>query len=245
MPVQKITRENVVEAAKSIVRCGHEPTLAEVRTYLGNCDSQTTLHKYLKEWKRNCLKSAINAGTDLVPPQIVQQEKRILEQALRQQRHQNEQYSDVLIKAEKELLLLKTENQGLKEENLQLQNELRNISSTKNRLEILYQEIKAERDTLYAKEMAEKNRLIEGLQEELKMVNQQAITELRSAGYEHDNAVIQEKVKIINLQEKIIKLGEENRRLLEELKQERQLYFELKLQTCQKLAKDREEADLE
>lgn len=55
------------------------------------------------------------------------------------------------------------------------------------------------------------------LQEELKAINLQALKEIRDMGYDRDEAIMQEKVKIINLQEKIIKLTEENKSYAAEL----------------------------
>jgi len=211
MPKKIISKQKVIQAAQSIAENGKSPTLSAVRLKLGNQGSLSTIHKYLKEWKENCFKQISNVGGSSKELTTVIEEKRTVEQLLRQQKLKNEQLSQELIQSEKALLQLKAESQDLEKANILLKNELKELSLQRDHLETLYQEIKAERKALYDRELAEKNRLIEGLQEELKMANQQAITKVREMGYERDDAVMQEKVKIINLQEKSLKLTEDNR----------------------------------
>jgi len=241
MSYKKVTKKDVFKVASSIVEKGYDPTLANVRHFLGERGSQTTLHKYLKEWKQQCFKSALGEERGLGKSQVLVEEKRVLEQVLHQQKIQNEQYSKELIKAEKAILQLKMENQSLQKEIPRLQDELKEMSSLKNHFESLYETIKEERAAVYERELGEKNRFIEALQEELKSVNQQAIIELRNAGYDRDDAVMQEKVTIINLQEKIIRLTEENKWLFNDLNKAKSLnnqttrkleFYDKMLQEC-------------
>ena len=231
MPIQKVTQETVIAAAKALVDQGQEPTLARVRAYLGNCGSQTTLHKYLKKWKQACLKSSLYPAGEGSASISILEEKRTLEQRLQQQSLQSEQYAKELIQAEKSLMAYKLENQALKKENNQLQSELKEALALQNHFESLCGTIQEEREAFYNKELGEKNRLILLLQEELKAINLQALTEIREMGYNRDDAIMQEKVKIINLQEKIIKITEENKASLVELNKIKGAYQKL-LRQC-------------
>jgi hypothetical protein len=54
MQKQIITKQKIFEAAKVIAHLDKEPTIANVREHIAFTGSQTTLHKYLKEWKLKC-----------------------------------------------------------------------------------------------------------------------------------------------------------------------------------------------
>ena len=51
MQKQRITKQKIFDAAKVIAHMDKEPTIASVREHLAFTGSETTLHKYLKEWK--------------------------------------------------------------------------------------------------------------------------------------------------------------------------------------------------
>ncbi|MCW1908592.1 MAG: DNA-binding protein [Candidatus Saccharibacteria bacterium] len=53
-----ITRQEVFAAANMLAAQGDMPSILSVRKALGNRGSESTLQKYLKEWKANLLASA-------------------------------------------------------------------------------------------------------------------------------------------------------------------------------------------
>jgi hypothetical protein len=240
MPKKVISKQKVIQAAQSLVENGENPTLAAVRLKLGNQGSLSTIHKHLKQWKDNCFKQIPMEHGSSEQLLAVIENKRILEQAIHQQSAQNEQYSQELIKAERAVLQLKMENQNIQMECSKLRDELKEVISLKKQFENLYHAIKEERHDTYERELGEKNRFIEALQEELKNVNSQAIVEIRNLGYERDDAVMQEKVTIINLQEKIIRITEENKELSEALSKAKALHIETakKLSFTQKMLQE-------
>ncbi len=50
-----VTRDEVYKAANEISGCGEMPSIKMVRTFLGDRGSESTLQKYLKEWKQELL----------------------------------------------------------------------------------------------------------------------------------------------------------------------------------------------
>lgn len=217
MPKKIISEQQVIDAAKSLTENGVSPTLAAVRERLGRRGSQSTIHKYLKRWKQDCFNQTTMEGDPGERVDRLLEEKRILEQVLNQQKSHSEQYARELMNTEKAVLKLKEQNQQLTLDNSNLQTELKEVTALKNTFELLCQEIQAERGIIFEKLTGEKDRLIDELREEIKVINQQAITEVRNVSYDGHEALMQEKVKMINLQEKVIRLTEQSKQLAIEL----------------------------
>ena len=105
-------------------------------------------------------------------------------------------------------MILKEQYKFSQEERSTLETKLKEMTSLKNSFEMLYQELKHERDIIFEKVMSEKNKLIDELREELKAVNEQALSEVKKVSCNGHDALMLEKVNLINAQEMIIRLTE-------------------------------------
>ena len=136
------------------------------------------------------------------------EDNRLLVKALAEQKAQLERYSKELIQSEKALMKLKGQCKLLQDECSTLKAELKDMTNLKNSFETLYQGLTLERDAIFEKVMAEKNCLINELREELKAVNEQALTEVKTVSCNAHDELMLEKVNLINTQQKIIILTE-------------------------------------
>ncbi len=57
-----VTKVEVYKAANDIAACGEMPSIKMVRTFLGDRGSESTLQKYLKEWKLELLQRGTHSG---------------------------------------------------------------------------------------------------------------------------------------------------------------------------------------
>ncbi len=210
---KRITQQAVFEAAEAVIAAGRFPKLSDIRLALGNKGSQTTLHKYFTQWKLKRFQKPDNEDSI----QDLLNEKQLLGKAFSQQKVQIERYCNELIQAEKSLIQLKEQNQQLREELSNTQLSLKKMTDIKTSFEQLYQELKLERDTVFEKVTAEKNQLIAELQEELRSINQRALEEIKTVSCEGHDALMLEKVHLINSQEKNIRLTEQVNQLTKEL----------------------------
>lgn len=223
MPRVGITSKEVFEAAKILAAQSQIPTQETVRTYLGR-GSKGTIHKYLKQWKQSCFKQVQPKG-DLVEPAIgLIEEKNTLIQCLEQQKMKLEYYTKELISAEKRLLSLQEQNQQLIAEKEKLQEELKETAASKNSFEKLYEEIKAERGIMKHSLLNEKDRQIEALRQELRESHRHSLEQIKDLGYAGDEALIQEKVKVVQLEDKLGGLSKKVKSLEAELQMARDKY---------------------
>lgn len=206
----KISKIDVTKAADLIAARGEIPTIDLVRVELQGRGSETTIHNYLKEWKKSKLLAKLgstiaNHNQEL----ILIEEKRSLEEALQQQMIKNENYAQELIQAEKMIVALKEENHKLQVINQALKLELKDATAVKATLAQVNQEIQHKIELNNNQIITQQQQLIIELQAELKELNvksMQAMQELSSSSHE---VLMQEKVNSINLQAKIDSLSQE------------------------------------
>lgn len=163
---RSITKQKVFNAAKSIALKGLEPTIANVREYLAFTGSQTTLHKYLKEWKLKCFQAyGIHGSLDLEQKDLatLRTEKQILETTIEKIKEQNKIVALEFAKTEKlnveltqKLTQVTTQLNLLKKSHDELQ-------TTQEHMKQMYQELKEERNILIAKMERDKDQLIHSL----------------------------------------------------------------------------------
>ncbi len=79
-----ITFEKVVEAAETIQAKGENPTIDRVRSFLGGTGSNTTIGKYLHNW-RNQLVHTSSVGSSSTPPDPVQMAVKRVWQQIREE----------------------------------------------------------------------------------------------------------------------------------------------------------------
>jgi len=208
-----LNKKGVFEAANRLAAALKMPTIKDLRAELGGSGSETTLHKYLNQWKIALLKMAHNLENDSVPDNeklgISKEKKKTLEQAFKDQLSEKKILSVELIKSEKENLNLKVQNQHL-EKDLKVMTEEHKILTVKcEHLEKLCQAITQERQAMATAVLCDQNQKIEALQQELRQINKDSLEQIKKMGFEGDDAIIREKVKTINLEDKVHTLTEQ------------------------------------
>lgn len=225
---KKITQKAVFEAAKTIVREGREPTLAILRDYLGS-GSQSTLHKYLKEWKKACFEQGLKEQNNtVVDHQALIQKNRQLEIQFNKQLEQNKILSHDLLTAERELAKVKElyENQT---QEIQLLREQHSVLAKEHeQILAVYEAMCRERETAIEKVLADKNQLIEALRAELQETHKENLEQTRNWSYQQDETLMQEKVKSLNFQEQVKTLREALKQTAIELEKEKNIVEPLK-----------------
>lgn len=198
-----VSQDVVFNAATKIAADGIMPTTASIRAELRR-GSETTLHKYLQEWKTLLLKHAGRIGQSAALPLL--DENKVLRQNLEQLSQNLASYTNELQDLEIANTKLKNENSMLKQEVSQhlatiamLQAQLLNLQATVEHNSSEYQQ------TL-DKIIAEKNQTIQSLQEEMRQAQVDAIEKIRDYSFKEHDLLIQERVKIINLQAEVVRL---------------------------------------
>ena len=202
----KITKLEVEQAANLIVERGEIPTIAAIRVELKGRGSETTIHNYLKEWK----KARLLQPAKLIPQSIdLLEENRNLTQTLAKQAAQNEYYANELINAEKIIIELKEEVSQLQKNEQELQLNLTTITARFKTLDEAYGQLITELDLTKEKTIIKQQQTIAELQEEIKEINAKSIAAIREIISTHHDLVMQEKIQIINLQAKVEELNKQ------------------------------------
>lgn len=199
-----VTKTDVYTAANFIASSGEIPTIAAVRGALGGRGSETTILNFLQVWKKERLLHShvsvvVAEGTQL----DLNEENRQLRQALKQQMAHNEHYAEELINAEKAVVKLQSENQQLQVSNKQLQEKLIEVTNLKDLLATLCHELKTTFSNDLDKILNDKNKVIDQLQQEIRDLNQISIQTVRQTSSDAHDLLMQEKVKTLNLEEKV------------------------------------------
>jgi chromosome segregation ATPase len=208
----RITKQKVFDTAKYIALKGIEPTTANVREYLAFTGSQTTLHKYLKEWKLKCFQSyGINGSLDLEQKDLAtfKAEKQTLETTITKMEEHNKIVALEFAKTEKLNVELTQKLTHVTTQFHLLEKSQDELKTTQEYMEQMYKELKEERNILIAKMERDKDQLINSLREELKQSHQASLKEITDVSYNGHDALMQEKVKTINLEEKVKSLTED------------------------------------
>ena len=219
MMCSRITRQKVFKAAKVIALKGKEPTLADVRAYFAGCGSQTTIHKYLKEWKLKCFQAS-GVDSDFTTGEGVTEltaAKEALVLTVAKLQEQNQVISNELIKTERKNIEL---NHSVTQQAQQLQlleKQYKEAEQRAQQLAELNQNIKAERDTALDKITKKQDKLIDSLREELKQSHQASLAQIKETSFNSHDVLMQEKVITINLQEQVKTLNAKVAELKQEL----------------------------
>ena len=231
MQKQRITKQKIFDAAKVIAHMDKEPTIASVREHLAFTGSETTLHKYLKEWKLKCfqlyesnhIKSV--EQKDFADLQIKNQE---LTETIAKLEEHNKIVAAEFAKTERKNVDLNQSVVKLEDKLTLLEKELDDLKKDKEHLDNLYQNLKEEREVLLGRMEKDKDQLIASLREELRQTNQTSLEKIQDVSYNGHELLMQEKVKTINLEEKIKSLAEDQTRLQQELDNANQVLSPLK-----------------
>ena len=213
MPKKIISKQKIIDAAKILAASDRNPTLAAVRKQLNYHGSNSTIHKYLKEWKKSCFEQGnINTTVNLKNKKSIEElveRKHDLEKTLQKQTTQTKHYVQELINSEKANIALKEENHQLQITNQELKLRLTAAEATNNNLLQTTQEINNRLDINDNKIIQSMQQTIDDLRVELKTLNETSLTAIRETSNKAHETLMQEKVTSINLQTKIDSLHKE------------------------------------
>ena len=243
MQKPRINKQKIFDAAKAIARLNKEPTVANIREYLAFTGSQTTLHKYLREWKIKCFKaSEANHINELERKDFtrLQEENQTLKATIGKMEEHNKIVANEFAKTERKNTEL-TQNLAKVETQLNLlEKEHGELKKDKQDAETLCREVKEERDVLLDRMERDKDQLIASLREELRQTHQADLEKIQHVSYSGHEFLMQEKVKSMNLEEKVKDLTENLNSLQQELTNANRVVEPLRIQIkeLQKLIAD-------
>lgn len=223
MPRKSVTKTEVIKAANAIAARQEIPTIMAVRKFLGGVGSETTLHKYLKIWKKEKLLQVVAPETSDTNDVDIKTKLVEFRQIIASQQQQNEILSQEALTLNRENTKLATIHKQLELELISVQAKLKEIMQERDKFQALYEAITAERNLIENYIVAEKNQQIAKLQEELTMLHQKSLELVRTIGYDGHMALIEEKVKTINSQTKIDELTVKIANVTLELQQTKEL----------------------
>lgn len=230
---RRINKQIVFDAAKVIAHLNKEPTTTNVREYLSFTGSQTTLHKYLKEWRLKCFQAYDHNNVSTLEHQEgakLQEENRSLAATIGKMEEHNTIVAGEFAKTEKKNIEL-TQRVKQLDTKLHLEEEqLAGLKKDNGHLDNLYRELKEERAILLGKMEQDKDRLIASLREELKQTHQANLQKIQDVSYYGHDILMQEKVKAMNLEERIKALTEGMGKLQQELSNAKTVVEPLKYQ---------------
>jgi len=231
MQKQRINKQKIFDAANVIAHLDKEPTTANIREHLMFTGSQTTLHKYLKEWKLKCFQMyEPNYVKSIEQKDLIElQEKN---QALMVIVEKMEEHNKIVVaefaKTERKNVDLTQGLVKLEDKLALLEKEFDDLKKDKEYLDSLYRNLKEEREVLLGRMERDKDQLIASLREELHQTHQASLEKIQDVSYHGHELLMQEKVKTINLEDKVKFLIEDQTRRQRELDNANQVVSPLK-----------------
>ena len=206
-----ITKQQISKTAKEILNTGELPTATKIRAILMT-GSLGTIQKYLKEWKKNCFDSSnYNSSLNLDiynqknNDELLEKQK-TLEQTLNKQISKNEYYASELINVEKTIIKQTETNQQLQTTVQKLQNDLDSATKKKEALKYCYQKLTEAVASNHDITILQQEKTIESLRQEIQTINQTSFNAVQQVSFAGHDALLQEKVKTLNLEEKVKEL---------------------------------------
>lgn len=198
-----ITQVDVFAVATEIAMDGKMPTIASIRQKL-HAGSETTILKHLQNWKVLLLKNAARIGQSGTLPLL--DENKVLRQNL-------EELTASLANYASQLQKLELANGNLSGENTVLKNECQQqtltIASLQAKVETLEQAMEQGAQgnlQIINTLITDKNHMLASLQEEMRQTQVDAIEKMRESSFKEHDLLIQERVKILNLQTELARL---------------------------------------
>ena len=183
-----VTKEEILQAAEELQAANENPTIKAIRQHLGH-GSNTTIHKYLSQWKRLKQDKLENNKKDSLEQKLDDSK-----QQLKQQQRQNQQLTKELLVLERKLVI--TENQ-LKETTLCFTKQTEAYQQLQLNLEAaekLNEEIKAERQHAFDQLLHQQQQLITQFQQDVKQINQECLEKVSDLNIKNQDAWLEEKV---------------------------------------------------
>lgn len=220
MQKNRTNKQKIFDAAKVIAHLDKEPTTTNVREYLAFTGSQTTLHKYLKEWRLKCFQAYQGNDTSDIEPQEIatlRTENQALTATIAQIQEHNKIVVNEFAKTEKKNVEQTQSLTQLKTQLKLLEEKYSELKKDKEHSDNLYKELKEEREILLGRMEKDKDWLIASLREELSQTHQTNLQKIQDVSYSGHDLLMHEKVKTMNLEEKVQSLTEDIARLKQEL----------------------------
>jgi chromosome segregation ATPase len=231
MQKQRISKQKIFDAAKVIAHLDKEPTTTNVRYYLAFTGSQTTLHKYLKEWRLKCFQAYRDNYDDTMEQKDISQlqaENQELAAIIGKMEEHNKIVAGEFAKTERKNIELTQKVTQLENQVYLLEKELDELKKAKEHINNLYSELKEEREVVLGKMERDKDQLIASLRKELQETHQANLAKIQDVSYHGHELLMQEKVKSMNLEERVKFLIEDTTRLQQELNSANQIVSPLK-----------------
>jgi len=206
--LKKISKQAVIQVVEKLVLANSIPTVAAIRSQL-NGGSETTIHKYLSEWKRQCFAKMVidsNRQSNILIDQELIEVHRALKLELQKQLSHNETYAKELINAETTIIQLTETNQQLQATVQKLQNVLDLVTKEKVVLDDCYQKLTEAVASNRDDTILQQEQTIESLRQEIQTINQTSFNAVQQVSFAGHDALLQEKVKTLNLEEKVKEL---------------------------------------
>ena len=220
MQKQRIEKQKIFNAAKVMAHLGKEPTTTNIREHLAFTGSQTTLHKYLKQWRLKCFKAYQGNDTNDVEPQEIaklQAENQSLTTTIAQMEEHNKIVANEFAKTENKNIELTQALTQLEAQLKLLEEKCSELKKDKEHTDNLYKELKEEREILLGRMEQDKDRLIASLHEELSQTHRINLQKIQNVSYKGHDLLMHEKVKTMNLEEKVQSLTGDITKLQQEL----------------------------
>ena len=203
-----ISKQQIIQVAESLVLANCMPTVTAIRTQL-NSGSETTIHKYLSQWKWQCFTKMVNGSKEQSSISVDQElieSHRTLKLELQKQISHNEIYASELINAETTIIKLTATNQQLQTTIQKLQNDLDSAIKEKEILKDCYQKLTEAVASNRDDTILQQEKTIESLRQEIQTINQTSFNAVQQVSFAGHDALLQEKVKTLNLEEKVKEL---------------------------------------
>ena len=202
-----LSKQRIFDVAKEIAAKNQLPTARKIRAILAT-GSITTIQKYLQEWKKQCFKQVYgenNIVSSNLETNLIEKYK-VLKLELQKQLSHNETYAQELMRAETTLIKLTETNQQLNITVSKLQNDLDTVTKEKVILEDCYQKLTKEIVSNRDATILQQEQTIESLRQEIQTINQTSFNAIQQVSFAGHDALLQEKVKTLNLAEKVKEL---------------------------------------
>ena len=207
---KRINKQKIFDAAKIIAHLDKEPTTTNIREHLAFTGSQTTLHKYLREWRLKCFKAYKDNDVSTIEPQELnklQAENQRLTATIAKMEEHSKIVANEFAKTERKNVELTQRIAKLEAQLSLLDKVYKELKRDKEHLGVMYQDLKEERAVLLGKMERDKDQLIASLREELSQTHQANLQKIQDVSYSGHDMLMQEKVKVINLEEKVKSLS--------------------------------------
>ena len=206
--LKKVSKQAVIQVVEKLILANCMPTIAAIRSQL-NSGSETTIHKYLSQWKWQCFVKMVidsNKQSNILIDQELIEEHRALKLELQKQLSHNETYAKELINAEATIIKLTETNQQFQTTVKKLQNDLDATTKEKEALQDCYQKLTEAVASNRDAAILQQEQTIESLRQEIQTINQTSFNAVQQVSFAGHDALLQEKVKTLNLEEKLKEL---------------------------------------